>query len=220
MQQCLDFIGQIHARTTRDCMERVVGVDKAACAAVARRFDKDYWDGDRKYGYGGYRYDGRWRPFAARLAQHYELAPASRILDVGCGKGFLLYDFLEVDPTFEVSGLDVSRYALDRAREEVKPMLRHGDATALPWNNETFDLVVSINVLHNLRNFELHRALGEIERVSRGGKYVVVDSFRDEREKVNLLYWQLTCACFYTPEEWEWIFRQSGFTGDYDFIYY
>jgi len=220
MGQYLDFIGDIHGRTRRDYLARVLGADKAACAVVARRFDRDYWDGDRKHGYGGYSYDGRWRVLAQRLIAHYSLKPSSRILDVGCGKGYLLHDFLRADPSFEIAGIDVSRYALEQAPLEARPFLRSGSAVHLPWDAGSFDLVVSINVLHNLRNFELHQALGEIERVGRGGKYVVVDSFRNERERVNLMYWQLTCSGFYSPEEWEWLFQQSGYTGDYGCIYY
>lgn len=220
MGQYLDFIGDIHGRTKRDYLARVLGADKAACAIVARRFDRDYWDGDRKHGYGGYSYDGRWRVLAQRLIGHYALKPGSRILDIGCGKGYLLHDFLQVDPSLKIDGIDISNYALGQASLQVRPFLQAGNAIRLPWDSRTFDLVLSINVLHNLRNFELHQALAEIERVARGGKYVVVDSFRNERERVNLMYWQLTCSGFYSPEEWEWLFQQSGYTGDYACIYY
>jgi protein-L-isoaspartate(D-aspartate) O-methyltransferase len=216
----LDFIGPIHTKTPRNYLDRVVGVDKAACAEVARRFDRDYWDGDRRHGYGGYRYDGRWRPFAAALARHYELRPGAKILDVGCGKGYLLHDFTQVVPGVEVEGIDVSAYAIENGHEGVRHRMRVGDATELPWPDRTFDLVVSVNTLHNLHNYELDKALREIERVGKRHKYVVVDGYRTEREKVNLMYWQLTCVCFYTPAEWEWIFAQSGYTGDYACIFY
>jgi protein-L-isoaspartate(D-aspartate) O-methyltransferase len=119
-----------------------------------------------------------------------------------------------------VAGIDISEYAVGHAHETVRPFLRVGNAVELSWPEQSFDLVVSINTLHNLHNFQLHRALQEIERVGRGHKYVVVDSYRTEEEKVNLLNWQLTCVCFYTPEEWEWFFRQSGYTGDYACIFY
>jgi protein-L-isoaspartate(D-aspartate) O-methyltransferase len=217
----LDFISRVHTRTRRDYLaERVIGQDKAACAKIAKQFGRDYWDGDRKYGYGGYGYDGRWRPVAEAMAQHYRLKAGDTILDVGCGKGYLLYEFTQVVPGIQVAGVDISSYALDHAKEEVKPFLQVGNVVALPYPAKRFDFVVSINVLHNLYNYELRQALQEIERVGRDHKYIVVDSYRTEEEKVNLLYWQLTCETFYTPQEWEWFFRESGYTGDFGYVFY
>jgi protein-L-isoaspartate(D-aspartate) O-methyltransferase len=215
----LDFISPLHTRTRRDYRERFVGTDKAACAAVAKEFGKDYWDGDRQHGYGGYRYDGRWRPLAEAIARHYQLRPGQRVLDVGCGKGFLLYELSQAVPGLEIAGLDISRYALDCAKDEVKPWVQAGNAVALPFADNAFDLALAINVLHNLYLFDLEQALAELERVARS-KYLVVDSYRTEQEKVNLLDWQLTCECFFTPAEWEWFFRASGYTGDHGFIYF
>jgi ubiquinone/menaquinone biosynthesis C-methylase UbiE len=216
----IDFIRDTHTRTPRNYLERVVEHDKVECTEVAREFGYDYWDGDRKYGYGGYWYDGRWRPVAERLADHYCLTAGSRVLDVGCAKGFLLHDLAQVVPGIEVAGIDVSAYAVEHAREEVKPFLRVGSAASLPYPDASFDLVLSINTLHNLYNYDLHAALREIERVGRRDKYIVVDSYRNAREKVNLLYWQITCECFYTPAEWEWLFGQSGYTGDHSYVYF
>ncbi len=214
----IDFLQTVHTRTPRNYVQRVVEYDKAECATVSRRFDKDYWDGDRKYGYGGYNYDGRWVAVAQRLVEHYGLQPGARILDVGCGKGFLLKDLKNVVPDSSVTGLDISRYALEHAVEEVRGHLVEGTAAQLPFADNSFDLVVSVNTLHNLRVSELESALRDIERVGRGAKYVVVDSFRNEREKVNLLYWQLTCQCFYTPEDWQWWFERTGYSGDHSFV--
>jgi ubiquinone/menaquinone biosynthesis C-methylase UbiE len=216
----IDFIGSIHTSTTRDYVQRVVAHDKAECAAVSRTFGFEYFDGDRKYGYGGYRYDGRWRQFAQDLAAHYGLKPGQRVLDVGCAKGFLLNDFLEAVPGIEVAGIDVSEYAIAHAMESIKPFVRTASAVRLPYPDASFDLVVSINTLHNLLIGDLFTALGEIERVGRGAKYIVVDGYRNEREKVYLMYWQLTCECFYRPEEWQWIMHRAGYTGDYACIYY
>ena len=214
----IDFLQTVHTRTPRNYVQRVVEYDKAECATVSRRFDKDYWDGDRKYGYGGYHYDGRWVAVAERLVAHYGLRSGARILDVGCGKGFLLHDLKHAVPDASVSGLDISRYALAHAVEDVRGHLVEGTAAQLPFADNSFDLVVSVNTLHNLRVSELESALRDIERVGRGAKYVVVDSFRNEREKVNLLYWQLTCQCFYTPEDWQWWFDRTGYSGDHSFV--
>jgi protein-L-isoaspartate(D-aspartate) O-methyltransferase len=216
----LDFISPLHKRTPRDYLERVARGDKAACAAVAKGFGRDYWDGDRRYGYGGFRYDGRWAPVARELAAHYGLHAGSRVLDVGCGKGFLLYDLTQAVPGLEVRGLDVSSYAVEHAKEEVRPCLERGLAQRLPYADASFDLVLSINTLHNLYLYDLAAALGEIQRVRRGGAYIVVESYRNEEEKANLLHWQLTCESFFTPAEWEWVFRQFGYTGDYSFIFF
>ncbi|MBY0527781.1 MAG: class I SAM-dependent methyltransferase [Gemmataceae bacterium] len=215
----VDLIHQVHNRTKRNYLERVVEHDKAECAAIAKQFGKDFWDGDRKYGYGGYRYDGRWRNVAEKLVEHYDLKRGDRVLDVGCGKGFLLFEFTQLVPGIEIVGIDISEYAIEHAKPEVKPCLRVADAVELPFDDQSFDFVVSINTLHNLYNFDLRRALGEMERVGRK-KYTIVDSYRNEREKVNLMYWQLTCECFYTPREWEWFFQESGYTGDYGFTFF
>ncbi|MBI5447023.1 MAG: class I SAM-dependent methyltransferase [Deltaproteobacteria bacterium] len=216
----LDFISPVHRSTKRDYLARVTEFPKAEAARIAKRFDFDYWDGDRKFGYGGYRYDGRWRPMADALARHYGLKPGDRILDVGCGKGFLLYELTQAVPGVEVAGIDVSEYAIANAKEEVKPFLQVGNAVQLPFGTGSFDFVVSLNVLHNLFCYDLDAALREIERVGRKDKYIVVESYRNEEERVNLLYWQLTCECFFTPAEWEWFYRNAGYSGDHGFIYF
>jgi len=216
----IDFIEQVHTATKRDYLARVLAGNKAEFAAVAKKFDREYWDGDRNTGYGGYRYDGRWLPVAQRMAAHYGLKAGDRILDVGCGKGFLLHEFTRAVPGVQVAGLDLSRYALEHAKPEVQASLTHGNATRLPWPDQSFDFVVSLNTLHNLRLPELEQALREIQRVGRRHRYILMDGYRTEQEKVNLLYWQLTCECFFTPEEWQWVFDRCGYTGDYGCIYF
>jgi protein-L-isoaspartate(D-aspartate) O-methyltransferase len=216
----IDFITRVHTSTKRDYLERVVEHDKAECAEVAGRFGEEYWDGDRRYGFGGYRYDGRWNVVAQAMADHYGLQPGNRILDIGCGKAFLLYEFTQVVSDARVQGIDVSAYGIENAKEEVKPFLQVGNANSLPYEDDSFDFVVSINTFHNLYNYDLHAALKEMQRVSRGAAYLTVESYRTEREKVNLMYWQLTCRAFMTPEEWQWAFKQAGYTGDWGFIYF
>lgn len=216
----IDFTTPLHKRTTRDYLGRVNEADKAECAEKAVQWGFDYWDGERRYGYGGMKYDGRWRPVAEAMVKHYGLRSDARILDVGCGKGFLLYEFTQVLPGCTVRGFDVSQYAADHCKPELQGLIDVGHAKQLPYDDKSFDLVYSINTLHNLYNHELWSALKEFERVGRGGKYIVVESYRNEREKVNLLYWQLTCRSFYATHEWEWFFQQAGYKGDYSFIFF
>ena len=216
----IDFLSSLHKKTKRDYKARVLDCPKAEAAKMAKQWGYEYWDGDRRICYGGYYYDGRWIQIAKAMVRHYALTPGDRILDVGCGKGFLLYDFTQVLPGVEVAGLDISEYAIEHAKEEVKPLLHVGHAQELPFEDNSFDLVVSITTLHNLYCHEFDRSLREIERVGRKHKYICVESYRNEEEKVNLLYWQATCEMFCTPEEWQWWFDHCGYTGDHSFIYF
>ena len=219
----IDFISVIHKSTKRDYLARVNDPEypKAKAAELAKQWGFDYWDGDRRINYGGYRYlEGHWEKVAKAMANHYNLPKAPKILDIGCGKGFLLFDFLKVIPNAEIYGIDISEYAIANSKEEIRDRLQVGNATKLPWPDNHFDLVYSINTFHNLYNYELDQALREMERVGGQHKYLSVESYRTEEEKANLLYWQVTCEAFCTPEEWEWWFRQTGYTGDYSFIYF
>jgi ubiquinone/menaquinone biosynthesis C-methylase UbiE len=216
----IDFISSIHKKTNRNYLQRVCEFPKAEAATVAKRFDFDYWDGDRKFGYGGFYYDGRWKNVAISLRDHYHLKSGDKILDVGCGKSFLIYEMMRAIPGLEIYGIDISRYALSHAKEEITPFLCEGKAEHLPFKDHSFDFVISITTLHNLYCYNLEKALQEIERVGKKNKYIVVESYRNEEEKVNLLYWQLTCECFFTTDEWQWWFEKTGYTGDYSFIYF
>lgn len=217
----IDFVGVLHTSTKRDYVARVTEHDKAECAAAAKRWGEEYWDGPRQYGYGGYRYDGRWRPVAEAMAAHYGLKAGDRVLDVGCGKAFLLYELTQAVPGLDVTGVDISRYGVENAKEEMRPFLREGLAQNLPFEDGSFDFVFSLNTLHNLYLPDLFQAVREIQRVGRSPKkYVLVESYRNEREKANLLYWQLTCEAFLTPDEWTWVYGQNGYDGDHGFIYF
>lgn len=216
----VDFISLVHKSTPRDYLARVTEYPKEVAAEKAKTWGYDYWDGDRKTGYGGMRYDGRWRKVAKAMIEHYGIKPGDRILDVGCGKGFLAYDFTLEMPGVDVVGLDVSEYAIENAKEEIKDKLVQGDAVSLPFEDDSFDFVVSITTLHNLPPEKLVQSLKEIERVARRDKFVCVESYRTEAEKVNLMYWQLTCECFARPETWDWYFELAAYTGDHCFIYF
>jgi protein-L-isoaspartate(D-aspartate) O-methyltransferase len=213
----------IHKSTQRDYLARVNDPDypKAKAATLAKQWGHDYWDGDRRICYGGYRYmEGRWEKVARAMVEHYGIKPGDRILDVGCGKGFLLYDFTKVVPDLDLHGIDISEYAIQNSKEEIRDRLQVGNANCLPFPDDYFDFVFSITTLHNLHCYDLDKALREIERVGKKNKYICVESYRNEQEKANLLYWQVTCEAFNTPQEWEWWFEQTGYTGDHSFIYF
>ena len=219
----IDFMSVLHKSTQRDYLARVNDPDfpKAKAAELAKQFDADYWDGDRRICYGGYRYlEGRWEKVARAMVEHYELPAKPKILDIGCGKGFLLFDFLKAIPDAEVYGIDISPYAIANSKEEIRDRLQVGSATALPWPDNHFDLVISINTFHCLHAYDLDPALREVERVGKTNKYLCVESWRNQAEKANLLYWQVTCEAFNTPEAWHWWFKQTGYSGDHSFIYF
>lgn len=197
-----------------------MGNDKIHCMEVAKQYGKDYWDGDRKYGYGGYKYDGRWEGVARQLIDFYQLKNDSKILDVGCGKGFLLYELKKLLPLAKITGFDISQYAIDNAKEEIKPdLFVHKAQDRYPFKDKEFNLVISITTLHNLEIPQLKTALREVERVGKN-KYLVVESYRNEEELFNLQCWALTCQTFLSAEEWVWLFKEFGYTGDYEFIFF
>lgn len=219
MGNLVSVVTDLHRRTQRDYLARMKD-EKIHCMGVAKKYDQQYWDGDRRYGYGGYRYDGRWEIVARRLVELYRLPANAGILDVGCGKGYLLYEFKKLLPECSIIGFDASEYALRGAKEEVKRSLCLGNAQdKYPYADKSFDLVISITTLHNLAVYDLKRALAQIERVGKN-KYLVVESYRNDAELFNLQCWALTCQAFFSKSEWEWIFKEFGYTGDYEFIYF
>lgn len=219
----IDLLSKLHKSTQRDYLARVNDPDfpKAKAASKAKKWDYDYWDGDRRINYGGYKYiPNRWSVIAKELEKQYGLTPQSKVLDVGCGKGFLMFDLTQEIPGIEVFGVDISSYAKEHAKEEIADRIFISNATTLPFEDSFFDLVISINTLHNLKCYELDQSLREITRVSKGNSYVCVESYKTEQQKENLLYWQVTCEAFNTPEEWEWWFKNTGYSGDHSFIYF
>ncbi len=219
MGKLLNIITPLHTRTKRDYIGRMTD-NKVEAMKKAREYGYDYWDGDRRYGYGGYTHDGRWKPVAEKLIAQYKLLPTATILDVGCGKGHLLLELSKLLPKAKIVGFDISRYGIDHAPEEIRNRLRiHNAAEVYPWKDRHFDLVISINALHNLRVQQLANALNEIERVGKQ-KYIAVEGYRNEEELFNLECWALTAEAFFHPDEWIWLHKHCGYTGDYEFIYF
>lgn len=183
---------------------------------VARRFGREFFDGDRLYGYGGFSYHPRfWQQTVKRFRDHYCLSGDATVLDVGCAKGYMLHDFKSLMPDLTVSGIDISEYAIEEAIESVKPYLRVGDAKDLPYADNSFDLVISINTVHNLPMEECKQALRELQRVSRKFSFLTVDAWRNEDERARMLKWNLTALTYMQVDEWENLFHEVGYQGDY-----
>ena len=183
---------------------------------ISRQFGKDYFDGERRHGYGGYYYHPRfWQDTVKLFRDHYQLAPIAAVLDIGCAKGFMLHDFKELMPNLKIAGIDVSTYAIDHAIETVKPLLRVGDAKELPYQDNSFDLVTAVNTVHNLPQEECRRAIREIQRVSRAHAFLTVDAWRTEEERQRLESWVLTAQTYMHVDDWQQLFAEVGYTGDW-----
>jgi ubiquinone/menaquinone biosynthesis C-methylase UbiE len=183
---------------------------------IARQFGKDFFDGDRRHGYGGFNYASRfWQPVVPTFVEHFGLGSGASILDVGCGKGFMLHDFLALVPGIHVEGVDISSYAIENAMDSVKQHVRVANATSLPFADNSFDIVIAINTIHNLDRAECGTALQEIERVSKRGAFITVDAYRTEEERQRMYAWNLTAKTIMSVPEWIDFFGEVGYTGDY-----
>jgi ubiquinone/menaquinone biosynthesis C-methylase UbiE len=220
MGELVQFVTPLHQATSRSYIDRMVD-NKVHCMLKAKEYESDYWDGHRRYGYGGYKYmAGWWKPVAEALIEKYNLTNASSVLDVGCGKAFLLYELKLLLPNLRIEGFDISQHGLASAKEEIRNSLfSHRAQDPYPYDDNTFDLVISLGCFHNLRIFELETALAEVQRVGKQG-YVMLESYRNELEQFNLQCWALTCESFFDTKEWCWIYEHFGYTGDYEFIYF
>jgi SAM-dependent methyltransferase len=183
---------------------------------IARQFGKEFFDGERRHGYGGFNYHPRfWTPVIPDFQKKYGITSDSSLLDVGCAKGFMLHDFSEAIPGLRVQGIDVSSYAIESAIPSMKPFLQVANATDLPFEDDSFDLVIAINTIHNLEPQELMKALVEIERVSHKASFITVDAYRTEEEKELMMDWNLTAKTILHVDEWKVFFKEVGYTGDY-----
>jgi len=183
---------------------------------LAREFGKDYFDGDRNHGYGGFTYQSRfWQPVIPDIIKTYELSEGSRVLDIGCGKGFFIYDLTNTIPGIDARGIDISEYAITNSLESLKNKLQVGDARDLPFKDNSFDFVMSINTIHNLSRADCALALQEIERVSRGNSFITVDAYRNAQEQERMEAWNLTALTMLSVEEWKKFFIEVGYTGDF-----
>jgi SAM-dependent methyltransferase len=183
---------------------------------IARKYEKEYFDGDRKHGYGGYYYHPRfWMDTVQYFRDYYQLPEDASILDVGCGKGFMLHDFKMLMPITTVAGIDISKYAYENAMDDIKPFIKIGNAKELPYPDKSFDLVTAINTVHNLPLDECKQAIREIQRVSRLHSFIVVDAWRNDEERERHFKWVVTCLTAMHVDEWKGLFKEVGYTCDY-----
>jgi SAM-dependent methyltransferase len=204
-----------YPRSKRNVDER--GATKTnADRALAQEFGKAFFDGDRSHGYGGFSYNPRfWQPVIPTFQNFYQLTNQSKVLDVGCAKGFMLHDFLEIIPGIKVRGIDISEYAIENCMQDIRTNVQVGNATNLPFPDDSFDLVISITTVHNLNHDDCIKSLQEIERVSRGSSFITVDAYHNEEEKRRMSDWNLTAKTVLHVDEWRELFKKAGYTGDY-----
>lgn len=204
-----------YPKVKRDLTARLEAKSEEA-RAIGRRFDFDYFDGDRNHGYGGFTYQERfWKPVVPDLVSHFELSYKSRVLDVGCAKGFFLHDLKDALPGIDIYGVDISEYAIENAIETVRENVRVGDARQLEFADDSFDFVMSINTIHNLNREDCAQALREIQRVSGGRAFITVDAYRNELEKERMEAWNLTALTMMSVDEWKAFFAEVGYDGHY-----
>jgi SAM-dependent methyltransferase len=214
MRQEIDLLAN-YPKAKRNLEERAASKTEND-RLIARKFERDFFDGDRRYGYGGLSYHPRfWQPVIPTFRDYWGIDSHSSLLDVGCAKGFMLHDLSELIPGITVKGIDISKYAIENAIEDMKQHVQVADAIKLPFNEKSFDVVVSINTIHNLERKECGLALQEIERVSRGKSFITVDAYRNDDEKERMFAWNLTAKTIMSVDEWIEFFKEVGYTGDY-----
>lgn len=214
MRQLINLL-ENYPQTKRNFKER--GEEKTEKdRTIARQFGKEFFDGDRRHGYGGFSYFSRfWQPVIPTFEKQYNLTSSSKVLDVGCAKGFMVYDFTQLIPGIDVQGVDISEYAIETAKDEIKDRVQVANATNLPFADNSFDLVISVNTVHNLDGNELDNSFREIERVSKGNSFITVDAYSTDEEKEAMMAWNLTAKTIKSADEWISYFDQVGYTGDY-----
>jgi ubiquinone/menaquinone biosynthesis C-methylase UbiE len=216
----VNLVTSLHKATHREYIKRMQD-DKIGCMKEAKQYSKNYWDGPRRYGYGGYKFiPGRWTGVAKKIIKKYRLDNKSRILDVGCGKAFLLYEIKKILPLIEISGFDISKYGISHAPDLVrKNLFIHRAQDKYPFKKNYFDLTISLGCLHNLEIYDIKKAISEIKRVSKKN-YIMTESYRSEKELFNLQCWALTCESFFSKKEWIYLLNELKYKGDLELIYF
>ena len=183
---------------------------------IARLFGRQFFDGDRRHGYGGFHYSPKfWQPVVPTFVDYWNIEAGFKLLDVGCAKGFMLYDFLQIVKGIEVAGIDISDYAIENTISPVSDFVQVANANSLPFGDSSFDGIISINTIHNLEVEECFQAIREIERVSRGKSFITVDAYSNAQEKERMMAWNLTAKTILSIKDWKSLFNEAVYTGDY-----
>ena len=215
----IKLITSNHKKTSRNYLARMKN-NKPEIMKISKKYNFHYWDGNRKFGYGGYKYDGRWKLIAKKIIKKYKLNKNSRILDVGCGKGFLVYELTKLLNSKNIYGIDISRYSIKKSPKIIRKNLSVKDCRkGLNYKKKYFDLILSINLINNFSIYEIKNFLRNIVKISKKS-YISTESYRNERELFNLQCWALTAESFFSEKEWNWIFKSYGYNRDFELIYF
>ena len=216
----VSFFFNTHSSSKRE-YEKYMNSEKPECMTIAKKYGKEFFDGERKYGYGGYKYiQGRWDNVLNQIISFYQLNEKSKVIDAGAGKGFFLNDLKSKIKSDHLYGFDISDYAVEHCPKEIKKnFFVHDIKNNLNFNDKFFDLLTCFGVIHNLKIFEIEKTISEIKRVSKK-QYLWVESYRNDKELFNLQCWAKTCESFFAPDEWIWLFKKFGYEGEYEFIYF
>lgn len=212
------LITKNHKSTKRNYGARMIST-KSNTMKISKKYGFDYWDGNRKFGYGGYYDDGRWKSVAKKIIKKYKLNNKSKVLDIGCGKGYLVKELSLALNSKNIYGLDISRYAINKSPKIIRKNLKIFDARKKIDFNKKFDLVISINLIHNFELKDVFSFLKNIISISKKS-YISTESYRNEKELYNLQCWALTCESFFSNKEWKWILSASNYNRDYELIYF
>ncbi len=212
------YLQNNHKKTKRNYLKRI-NDSKVDCIKIAKKYGYDYWDGLRKYGYGGHYYiKDYWKSFAIKLIKAYKLSNNSKVIDLGCGKGFLIYELKKILPDLSIVGVDLSKYAIKNAKKEIKENLIRLDLRSkIPFKTKEFDLAISLATFHNFDLSELEVAVNEMNRIAKK-KYLMVESFKSDKQRHNLQCWALTAETLISIKDWQWLFKKLSFNGEYEFI--
>ena len=204
-----------YPKSKRNIFEREEQKSEEA-RVIARKFDKEFFDGDRNHGYGGFIYNPKfWQQVIPDFIKYWGLNSKSSILDVGCAKGFMLYDLSKLIPGINLQGMDISDYAISNSIPEIRKFIQVANAKKIPFSDNSFDVVIAINTIHNLERAECAEALREITRVSKKYSFVTVDAYRNDEEREKMYAWNLTAKTIMSADDWKLFFKEVGYNGDY-----